>query len=86
MFKAIFTRIRVIIQSRIIKPLQMSIIIPKEAPSFDNVVNESHRQMLRRGYEQCIADVCKNIFNAHGMSVVVSEEMKERFGKRTSYF
>ena len=86
MFKTLFARIRVFIQSRIIKPLQMSIIVPREAPSFDNVINESHRQMLRRGYEQCIADVRKNIFNAHGMSVVVGDKMKERFGKRTSYF
>jgi hypothetical protein len=83
MIKAIFTRIRVFIQSHIIKPLQVSIIVPSSAPSFDNLVNESHRRLLRIGYEQCIADVRKNIFNAHGMSVVVSEEMKARYGKRT---
>lgn len=86
MFRSLFTRIRVFIQSHIIKPLQASIIVPSSAPAFDEVTNSAHRQMLRRGYEQCIADVRKNIFTANGLSVVVPESMKREFGKRTDFF
>ena len=82
----LFARIRVFIQSRIIKPLQCSVIVPSHAPAFENVKNEAHRKMLQRGYQQCIADTRKNIFSAHGMKVVVSDSMKAEFGKRVNYF
>jgi hypothetical protein len=86
MFKTLFTKIRVLIQSRIIKPLQCSVIVPDHAPDFSNVVNTAHRKMLKRGYEQCLADVRKNIFSANGMSVVVSDDMRREFGKRVNFF
>jgi hypothetical protein len=86
MFKTLFSRIRVFIQSHIIKPLQCSVIVPLQAPEFANVKNTAHRKMLQRGYQQCIADVRKNIFNAHGMTPVVSENMQKRFGKRVKFF
>jgi len=86
MIKTLFTRIRVAIQRRIIRPLQESIVVPDHAPEFNNVINESHRKILKRGYQQAIADVRKNIFRAHGMTAVVGEDMKAEFGKRVSYF
>jgi hypothetical protein len=86
MLKRLLTRIRVFIQSHIIKPLQCSVIVPSQAPEFANVKNTAHRKMLQRGYQQCIADARKNIFNAHGMKVVVGDKMKTEFGKRVKFF